>query len=80
MHLHGTVRTVKVLGDSVLVQQSLKKVSLTWAGPYTFKLFKIRYVLGSPMQRGSTQATVLHCMATETKGRTIYHSSIIYAN
>lgn len=48
MHLHGTVRTLKVLGDSILVQQSLKKVSLTWDKSCTFKLFEMRYAARFP--------------------------------
>ena len=41
--LHGTGRTVKVLGDSVLVQQHLKETSFTWASLYKPKLFKVWY-------------------------------------
>ena len=41
--LHGTGRTLKVLGDSVLVQQPLTETSFTWASPYKPKLFNMGY-------------------------------------
>lgn len=41
--LHGTGRTLKVLGDSVLGQQPLKETSCAWASPYKPKLFKMGY-------------------------------------